>query len=45
MTNRGSEKRLRLHRNFSSGRILQTEPALTDLVQPNDVLFVKESIF
>jgi hypothetical protein len=24
---------------------LQTEPALTDLVQPNDVLFVKESIF
>jgi polysaccharide export outer membrane protein len=45
MTNRGSEKRLRLHRNFSNGRILQTEPALTDLVQPNDVLFVKESIF
>jgi len=45
LTNRGSEKRLRLHRKFSNGRILQIEPALTDLVLPNDVLFVKESIF
>lgn len=44
-TNRGSEKRLRLHRKSADGRILQLEPALTDLVMPNDVLYIKESIF
>ncbi len=42
---RGSEKRLRLHRKHSSGEIQQLEPQLTDLVQPNDVIYVKESIF
>ncbi|MBC7917474.1 MAG: polysaccharide export protein EpsE, partial [Rhodoferax sp.] len=44
-TNRGSERRLRLHRKGADGSILQIEPALTDLVMPNDVLFIKESIF
>lgn len=44
-TNRGSEKRLRLHRKSADGQILQLEPALTDLVMPNDVLYIKESIF
>lgn len=45
VTNRGSERRLRLHRKFPNGQIQQIEPALTDLVMPNDVLFIKESIF
>jgi polysaccharide export outer membrane protein len=45
VTGRGSEKRLRLHRRFADGRVLLMEPGLTDLVLPNDVLFVKESLF
>lgn len=44
-TARGSEKRLRLHRKDARGNVLQLEPNLTDAVQPNDVIFVKESIF
>jgi len=42
---RGSEKRLRLHRTLANGTVQQIEPQLTDRVQPNDVLYVKESIF
>jgi polysaccharide export outer membrane protein len=45
VTARGSENRLRLHRRFADGRVLQIEPNLTDLVLPNDVLYVKESLF
>jgi polysaccharide export outer membrane protein len=45
VTNRGSEKRLRLHRTQADGQVVQIEPALGDLVLPNDVLFIKESIF
>ncbi len=44
-TARGSEKRLRLHRKAANGTILQSEPLLTDLVLPNDVIYVRESIF
>jgi len=42
---RGSEKRLRLNRKTMEGKVLQLEPNLTDLVMPNDVLYVKESLF
>ncbi len=44
-TTRGSEKRLRLHRKAADGSIEQVEPKLTDPVLPNDVIYVKESIF
>jgi polysaccharide export outer membrane protein len=44
-TVRGSEKRLRLHRKGANGSLQQIEPQLTDPVLPNDVLYVKESIF
>ena len=44
-TLRGTERRLRLHRKASDGSIVQTEPALTDLVLSNDVIYVKESLF
>jgi polysaccharide export outer membrane protein len=45
VTSRGSEKRLRLHRRSPSGVLEEIEPELTDPVQSNDVLFVRESIF
>jgi len=44
-TARGSEKRLRLHRKAGNGSVEQIEPRLTDPVLPNDVIYVKESIF
>ena len=44
-TGRGSEKRLRLHRKAADGSIIQTAPQLTDTVQPNDVIYVNESLF
>jgi polysaccharide export outer membrane protein len=44
-TVRGSEWRLRLHRKNAAGTIEQTSPDMTELLQPNDVLYVRESIF
>ena len=44
-TARGTEKRLRLHRRDASGTVQQQEPQLTDVVLPNDVIYVKESLF
>jgi polysaccharide export outer membrane protein len=44
-TNRGSETRLRLHRRDAAGTIQQTAPVLTDALQANDVIYVRESLF
>jgi polysaccharide export outer membrane protein len=44
-TNRGSENRLRLHRKAADGHMQQIDPQLSDAVLPNDVLYIKESIF
>lgn len=44
-TARGSEKRLRLHRKAMDGSTQQIAPELTDAVQSDDVIYVKESIF
>jgi polysaccharide export outer membrane protein len=44
-TNRGSENRLRLHRKDANGQMQKLEPQLSDPVLPNDVLYIKESIF
>ncbi|WP_048440565.1 polysaccharide export protein EpsE [Caenimonas sp. SL110] len=45
VTPRGSENRLRLHRAGPDGAVTQIVPRLTDVVQPGDVLYVRESIF
>jgi polysaccharide export outer membrane protein len=44
-TLRGTEKRLRLHRRGPDGTLREGAPELTDLVQADDVLYVRESIF
>ena len=44
-TARGSENRLRLHRANAQGEVVESQPKLTDPVQANDVIFVRESIF
>jgi polysaccharide export outer membrane protein len=44
-TIRGSETRLRLHRKDASGAVQQMAPNPSDLLQPNDVIYVRESLF
>jgi len=44
-TVRGSESRLRLYRKDAAGVIQQTTPSLTEALQPNDVIYVRESLF
>jgi polysaccharide export outer membrane protein len=44
-TIRGTEKRLRVNRREADGRVIALNPAPNDQVQPNDVIFVRESLF
>jgi polysaccharide export outer membrane protein len=44
-TVRGSEWRLRLHRKNAEGVVEKLSPEMTDMVQPNDIIYVRESIF
>lgn len=44
-TPRGSETRLRLSRKDANGAVQDTVPKLTDLIQANDVIYVRESLF
>ena len=44
-TVRGSEWRLRLHRKNADGTVEKLSPEMTDTVQPNDIIYVRESIF
>lgn len=43
-TLRGSESRLRLQRRID-GKVVQSTPDLADLMLPDDVLFIRESLF
>ena len=45
LTQRGTEKGIRVHRKGADGAVLLVEPQLTDPVQPQDVIFVRESLF
>ena len=44
-TARGSESRLRLHRKTASGAVQQITPGMSELVRPDDVIYVRESLF
>ena len=44
-TARGTEKGLRVHRHSLDGKVTELTPSLTDMVQPDDVIFVRESLF
>jgi len=44
-TVRGSQNRLRLHRRDTVGNVVESSPKLTDSVQSEDVIYVRESIF
>lgn len=44
-TARGSESRLRLHRKTASGAVQQLTPEMNEPVRPDDVIYVRESLF
>ncbi|SOD40101.1 polysaccharide export protein EpsE [Nitrosovibrio sp. Nv4] len=44
-TQRGSEWWLRLHRKNADGNVERISPEMTDTVLPNDIIYVRESIF
>jgi polysaccharide export outer membrane protein len=44
-TVRGTQRNIQLHRRDAKGVIEKLSPALTDLVQQDDVLYVQESLF
>lgn len=44
-TVRGSEWRLRLHRKNADGVVEKLSPEMTDAVQADDIIYVRESIF
>ncbi|WP_211168537.1 polysaccharide export protein EpsE [Azoarcus indigens] len=44
-TLRGTVRGLRIHRRDADGTVKVIEPSLDDLLQPNDVIYVKESLF
>ena len=45
LTLRGTERGIRLHRIKTDGTAEEIRPAMTDKIQPNDVLYVRESLF
>lgn len=45
VSKRGTENRVRLQRRKSDGSMDEMSPKLTDIVQSDDVLFVRESLF
>jgi polysaccharide export outer membrane protein len=44
-TARGTQRNIKLHRRNANGDVEKTTPKLTDLIKPNDVLYVEESLF
>lgn len=44
-TARGTESRLRLYRRNAAGAVEQVSPDMADLLQPGDVIYVRESLF
>lgn len=45
LTVRGTERRLRLHRRGADGTVAELDPELHTPIQPDDVLYVRESLF
>jgi polysaccharide biosynthesis/export protein len=45
ITPRGSERRLKLRRTGTDGKVVESDAKPTDIVQADDVIFVKEALF
>ena len=45
LTQRGTEKGMRVHRRGSDGKVQVIQPAMDDPVRDGDVVYVRESLF
>nr|MBP6224411.1 polysaccharide export protein EpsE [Rhizobacter sp.] len=45
LTQRGTEKGLRIHRKAADGKVQIVQPAMDDALRDGDVVYVKESLF
>jgi polysaccharide biosynthesis/export protein len=45
LTQRGTERGLRVHRRDAQGAVRVIEPAMTDRLQPDDIIYIRESVF
>jgi polysaccharide export outer membrane protein len=45
LTLRGTERGLKIHRRLPDGTVQRVDAALTDALQPDDVIYVKEALF
>ena len=45
LTQRGTARGLRVSRKDASGTVREIEPSMTDTLRPDDVVFVRESVF
>jgi polysaccharide export outer membrane protein len=45
ITDKGSENRIEIRRRLPNGRIKTLHPSDTDLVEPDDIVMVKERLF
>jgi polysaccharide biosynthesis/export protein len=45
LTQRGTERGLRVHRRDAEGKVRIIEPAMTDKLQSEDIVYIRESVF
>jgi polysaccharide export outer membrane protein len=45
LTQRGTERGLRVHRRDAQGQVRVIEPAMTDKLQADDIVYIRESVF
>jgi polysaccharide biosynthesis/export protein len=45
LTQRGTERGLRVHRRDAEGKVRIIEPAMTDKLLPEDIIYIRESVF
>src|SRR4029077_758369 len=45
ITPRGSDRRLKMRRTGADGKVIESDAKLSDAVQTDDVIYVKESLF
>ena len=45
LTQRGTERGIKVHRRDASGQVQVLQPDINDKLQANDVVYIKESLF
>jgi hypothetical protein len=45
LTLRGTDRQVRVHRRYGSKQVQVLEPKLDDAIRPDDLIFVRESVF